>query len=273
MTAAQRRWAVEHLKSRRVSERRACRLTGLSCASAWYRPRGRGEDGKLRARLRVLAERYPRYGCPTLHAMLRAEGLVRNTKRTRRIYREEGLQERRRRRRGRLSRPRLVLPVPAGPGERWSMDFVTDQLANGRRFRVLNVVDDWSRERVLQVVDFSISGERVARALEALAGTRQLPRRIVCDNGPEFTSKAMFFWAARRGVRLHFTQPGKPTQNAFVESFNGKFREYCLDLHWFRGLDEARGLIERWRWHYNEERPHRSLGGKPPAVYAREAIR
>ena len=241
VTATQRRRAVDHLKSRRVSERRACRLTSFSRSAAWYRLKG-----ALRARLRTLAERYPRYGCPTLHDMLRTEGLVRNHKRTYRIYREEGLQVRTKRRK-KLNRPRVPMAVPVRVNERWSMDFVSDQQANGRRFRVLNVVDDFSRECVLQVVDFSISGQRLARELDRLAAHRSLPKAIVCDNGPEFTSKAMFFWSRRSGVKLHFIQPGKPTQNAFVESFNGKFREYCLNLHWFATLEDARSTIDAWR--------------------------
>jgi len=269
VTAAQRRRAVDHLKRRHVSERRACRLTGFSRSAASYQPKGR-DDGGLRSRLRTLAERYPRYGCPTLHDMLRTEGLVRNHKRTYRIYREEGLQVRTKRRK-KLNRPRVPMPVPNTVNERWSLDFVSDQLANGRRFRVLNVVDDFSRECVLQVVDFSISGQRLARELDRLAEHRALPKTIVCDNGPELTSKALFFWSRRTRVKLHFIQPGKPTQNAFVESFNGKFREYCLNLNWFASLADARSTIDAWRDHYNHVRPHRSLNKKPPAVFAREA--
>src|SRR6056297_1475983 len=161
VTASQRRQAVEHLKNRRVSERRACRLVGFSGSAAWYRPKGRN-DGSLRARLKALAEQYPRYGYPTLHGLLRSEGVVKNPKRTYRIYREEGLQVRTKRRK-KLNRPRVPMLVPDKANERWSMDFVSDQLANERRFRILHVVDDFTRECVLQVVDFSISGARVAR--------------------------------------------------------------------------------------------------------------
>jgi putative transposase len=269
VTATQRRRAVEHLKNRRISERRACRLVGFSRSAAWYKPQNR-DDAELRTRLKVLAEKYPRYGYPTLHSMLRIEGLVRNRKRTYRLYREEGLQVRTKRRK-KLTRPRIPMIVPSRANERWSLDFVSDQLANGRRLRVLNAVDDFTRECVLQVVDFSISGERVARALDELTQSRPLPSTLVCDNGPEFTSKAMFFWARDRQIKLHFIQPGKPTQNAFVESFNGKFRDYCLNLHWFASLHDARTTISQWRDHYNTVRPHRSLGKKPPAVFAREA--
>jgi putative transposase len=153
------------------------------------------------------------------------------------------------------------------------VDFVSDQLASGRRFRVFNVVDDFTRECVLQIVDFSISGQRLANELDRLAATRRLPKTIVCDNGPELTAKAMFLWSQRRGVKLHFIQPGKPTQNAFVESFNARFREYCLDLNWFTSLEDARVRIQSWRAHYNHVRPHRSLGKKPPAVFAASVVR
>lgn len=269
MTACQRRRAVEHLKSRDVSERRACRIMGFSRSAMWRQLQGR-DDASLRSELKSLAEKYPRYGCPTLHGMLRTEGHVQNHKRTYRIYREEGLQVRTKTRK-KLVRPRVPMVVPNAPNERWSVDFVSDQLANGRRFRVFNVVDDFSREVILQVVDFSISGTRLARELDQLAERRALPERIVMDNGPELTSKAMFLWSKRTGVTLHFIQPGKPTQNAFVESFNGKFRDYCLNLNWFASLDDARSTIDAWRHHYNYERPHRSLGKKPPAVFAKEA--
>ena len=267
MTANQRRQAVDYLKSRQFSERRACRLIGFSRSAAWRPLKGR-EDQELRSRLKDLAEQYPRYGYPTLHDMLRAQGYVQNPKRTYRIYREEGLQVRTKQRK-KLTRPRIPMEVPDAVNQRWSMGFVSDQLASGRRFRVLNIVDDFSRESVAQVVDFSISGARVARELDRLG--RPFPKTIVFDNGPEFTSKAMFFWSKQTGAKLHFIQPGKPTQNAFVESFNGKFRAYCLDLNWFASLEDARSTIEHWRQHYNHVRPHRSLGKKPPAVFAREA--
>ena len=242
VTARHRRRVVEHLKAGCVSERRACRLVGISRVAIWKPLKGRN-DAELRVRLKQLAERYPRYGYPTLHDMLRAEGLVQNSKRTYRIYREEGLQVRRKRRK-KLTRPRIPLSVPTGVNERWSVDFVSDQLANGRRIRVFNIVDDFSRECVAQVVDFSISGLRLTRELDRISERRPLPSKIVCDNGPELTCKAMFFWAKKRGIKLHFIQPGKPTQNAFVESFNGKFREYCLDLNWFASIEDARAIID-----------------------------
>jgi putative transposase len=225
-------------------------------------------DALLRTRLRALAEAYPRYGYPTLHEMLKTQGLVINRKRTYRLYREKRLQVHTRRRK-KVARARTPMLVPSAVNERWSLDFMSDQLANGRRLRVLHVVDDDTRECILQIVDFSISGQRLANELDQLAPRRRLPKTLVCDNGPELTCKAMCFWSQRPQVKLHFMQPGKPTQHAFIESFNGKFREYCLDLHWFASLNDAREIIERWRTHYNHVRPHRSLG-KPPAVFARE---
>lgn len=152
--------------------------------------------------------------------------------------------------------------------ERWSIDFVSDQLANGRRFRVFNIIDDFTRECVGQLVDTSISGARIVRFMESLG---RLPEKILCDNGPEITSKAMFFWTKARGIKLLSIQPGKPTQNPFVESFNGKFREYCLDMHWFRTLNEARAEIDSWRKHYNDERPHSALGRMTPSPFAEKA--
>ena len=157
--------------------------------------------------------------------------------------------------------------VPDTVNQRWSMDFVSDQLANGRRLRVLKLVDDYTRECVLQIVDFSISGQRLTREFDQLVATRPLPQTIVSDNGSEFTNKAMFFWAKRTGVKLHFIQPGKPTQNAFVESFNGRFRDYCLNQQYFLSLTDARLIIDQWRDHYNRVKPHSSLGYQPPALF------
>lgn len=242
------------------------RLAGLSRSVQRYRARPR-DDAQLRRRMHDLALKYPPYGHPLLHDLLRTEGLVVNDKRSYRIYREERLSLKRRRP-GKIRRERLSLARPAGSGERWSMDFVSDQLANGRRFRVLNVIDDYSRERVLQVVDTGIAGVRVALEL-SLSGLA-LPAEIVCDNGPEFTSRAMFHWASDYGVELCFIQPGKPTQNAFVECSNGKFRDDCLDQHWFRDLAETRLEIEAWRVHYNTVRPHSAFNGMPPSTYAQQ---
>ena len=264
--AAKRRVVQFWIKTGLLSERPGCRLMEVSRSMVRYQRHGR-DDVELRARLNALAEKYPRYGYPTLHAMLRTEGVVRNHKRTYRIYAEEGLQVRTKKRK-KLTRPRLPMVLPTKADERGSIDFVSDQLANGRRFRVLNIVDDFTRECIGQLVDTSISGVRMTRFMDSLG---RCPKTIVCDIGPELTSKAMFFWSRDKSIKLQFIQPGKPTQNAFVESFNGKFRNYCLNLHWFRSLEEAKDTINEWRQHYNEVRPHSSLGKLPPRQFAEQA--
>ena len=265
-----RRELVSHFQAQHdFGPRRARRLAGISRKAMRHRPVDRGDEA-LKARLKVLGERYPRYGHLLLHAMLKAEGLVENRKRTYRLCTELGMQVRTRRRR-KLVRPRVPMSLPTRVDERWSMDFIHDQLSDGRRLRILNVVDDFSRACVGQLVDTSITGQRLARYLEELGAKRGLPRTIVLDNGPEMTSKAMFFWSQEAGVRLHFIQPGKPTRNAIVERFNGRFRDSCLNLHWFRDLHEAREIVSKWRTHYNTERPHSALGYQPPARFEKRA--
>ena len=260
---------MQHLVEQDLrSQRRAARLVGIHRSTVRYGS-CRSTDTTLRERLKELATEYPRYGYETLHGMLKQEGLVINEKRTYRIYLDEGLQVRRKRRK-RLSRQqRVPRPMLTQANQRWSMDFMSDQLANGRRFRIFNLVDDFTRECLGQIVDFSISGERVARYLDDLSTRRELPEAIVLDNGPEMTSKALWFWSQKRGVTLSFIRPGKPMENPFVESFNGRFRDQCLNEHWFVDLADARRIIETRRTHYNEERPHKSLDGVPPALFAR----
>ena len=203
-----------------------------------------------------------------LHALLRREGLVQNSKRPYRLYTEEKLQVRTKKRRKWCNMPRQPMLLPSRPIERWSLDFVSGQLASGRRFRVLNIVDDFTRECVGQIVDTSISGWRLSRYPDEVASSHGLPREIVLDNGPELTSKAMFLWSQKTGVKLSFIHPGKPIQNAFCESFNGTFRDNCLHQYWFINIPEARDVIERWRQHYNKERPHSSLNYTPPSIFA-----
>lgn len=262
---------VVYLQARyTISQRRACGLASISRKAMRYRSVRAELDQPLVQRLKELAERYPRYGYLMLHALLKAESLVINRKRTYRLYRQQGLQVRMKRRK-KLIRPRIVMPIPTQPNDSWSADFVHDQLADGRRIRVLNIVDDYSRVCVSQLLDTSISGLRVARLLEELATSRGLPQRLTLDNGTEFTSKAMFLWSRASGVKLNFIQPGKPTQNAFVESFNGKFRDSCLNQHWIVSLEEARRTIDQWRNHYNHERPHSSLNYTPPACFEAQA--
>lgn len=249
-----------------LSERRSCRIVGLTRSVQQYRSRPR-DDAVVIDRMKILASENRRYGYLRLHAMLRREGLVTNRKRTWRLYVAQGLQVRTKKRRKLPRRDRVPIQAPERPMQRWSMDFVGDQLADYRRFRVLNIVDDHSRLCPGQIVDVSISGIRIAKFLDDLALRLGLPEEIVLDNGPEGTSRAMFDWSERTGVRLRFIEPGKPVQNAFVESFNGKFRDECLNLHWFRSLHHAREEIARWRAHYNTERPHSALGYMSPKEF------
>lgn len=270
MRPAQRREVVAYLQSAHtIGQRRAYRLAQLSRKAAAYRPVDR-QDAALRLRLKELGERFSRYGYLMLHALLKSEGLVINHKRTYRVYSELGMQVRIKRRK-KLVQPRVPMFAPTVINERWSLDFVHDQLDDGRRIRVLNIVDDFSRKCVGQLVDTSISGVRLVRYLDELALSRPRPKAIVMDNGPELTSKAMFFWSQRTGVKLCFIQPGKPTQNAFVESFNARLRDGCLNQNRFRSLDDAREIITRWRRHYNNVQPHSSLGYQAPAVFEAKA--
>lgn len=271
MKPASKKRIVRHLISVfKLSERVSCKLIGLSRTAFRYKASVR-PDSNLRQRLKHLAATYPRYGYLLLHGLLKNEGLVQNKKRTYRLYTEEGLQVRTKKRK-KLQRPRVIMPAASRLNERWSMDFVSDQLSNGRRFRVLNIIDEFNRELVGQLVSISISGERVARFLRQISDERGiLPEQITCDNGPEFTSKAMFFWSKENAVTLNYIQPGKPTQNAFIESLNGKFRNECLNQHWFRTLDEARYEIDKWCHHYNHERPHSALSYLPPIVFGQQA--
>lgn len=268
MTPAQRRAAVtEAMTAAALSERRACRFTGFARSTRRYHAQ-RPPDTALRSELRALAERRPRWGYRQLWRVMRRAGQRVNRKRVQRLYQAEGLQVRRRQRKRRMALLRRPLPVPLQVNERWSMDFVRDTLGDGRAFRALTIVDDCSRECPAIVVDFTLPASRVIAALEALAVTRGLPQGIVCDNGPEFASAALDEWAHRRGVRLDFIDPGKPVQNAFVESFNGTFRNECLNENWFVSLWDAQHTIEAWRLDYQRERPHSSLRGLTPEEFA-----
>jgi putative transposase len=232
-----------------------------------YRSR-RPDDSALRAELVGLAAQRRRFGYRRLTVLLRRGGLRVNHKKVYRLYREEGLAVRRRKRRKLAAGARIILAAPTQPNQRWSMDFMGDSLATGRTFRILNLVDDYSREAIATEVDTSLPGLRVVRVLEHVAETRPLPAMIVCDNGPEFTGRALDSWAYGRGVQLHFIRPGKPIENAFVESFNGRLRDECLNENWFADLQEARTKIGAWRIDYNEVRPHSALGDRTPTEYA-----
>ena len=246
---------------------RACGLLRIGRSSYYYQGKGL-VDGPLREALRVKAAQRRRFGYRRLLVMLRREGWKDNHKRIYRLYCQEGLQVRRRKRKqaGKWRGERAAAPQKMN--QRWSMDFVSDTLASGRRFRSFNLVDDFSRECLGIEVDTSLGGQRVVRVLERIAVGRGLPEVLVMDNGPEFTGKALDAWAYERGVKLQFIQPGKPVQNAYVESFNGKFRDECLNENWFINLTDARELIEAWRQDYNSNRPHSSLGNMTPEEYA-----
>ena len=249
------------------SERRACRLVGVDRSSFRYRP-VRTADAELRKRLRELAFERRRFGYRRLGMLLAREGCQVNTKKLYRLYREEGLTVRKRRGRKRATGYRAPIGPPQRINQRWSLDFVADVLTSGRRFRILCVVDDFSRECLSTLVDSSIAGMRVVRELDRLIELRGEPILIVSDNGTEFTSNAVLTWSHRRKLTWHYIAPGKPSQNAFVESFNGRLRDECLNEHLFVSLEDARRLIELWRCDYNTARPHSSLGGLTPVEYA-----
>ena len=240
---------------------------GLGRSSCRYQGRPR-DDGPIRSRLRELAQERRKFGSPRLHTLLRREGYRINHKRTERLYREEGLSLRLKKRKKRASHLRVVMNAPDRVNQNWSMDFVSDSLYNGRRFRVLTVVDDFSRECPALEADHSLTGQRVTRVLDRIALTRGLPELITVDNGPEFIGKALDLWAYEHGVRLRFIEPGKPMQNAFIESFNGKFRDECLNEHVFVSLPHAQAVIEAWRLDYNTNRPHSSLNDMTPKEFS-----
>ena len=268
MTPEQRRTAVHHvMTTAEVSERRACRFTGFGRSTQRY-VSVRPPDAALRARLHELAAKRRRWGYRQLTRVLRREGPPINRKRVQRLYQEEGLQVRRRRRKRRAVVPRVPVAVPTRPNERWSMDFVRDTLGDGRGFRCFTLVDDCTRECPAIEVDVSLPGERVVRVLDRVAAVRGYPRAIVCDNGPEFVSAALDEWAHRHQVVLDFIDPGKPVQNAFIESFNGTFRDECLNESWFVSLADAQRTIEAWRIDYECERPHSRLKDLTPREFA-----
>jgi putative transposase len=265
VTPAARREAVAHLREHHeVSERRACSVTGIDRAMVRYRPR-RTDDHAVRARLRALASERRRFGYRRLGVLLAREGVRLNHKKLRRLYREERLQVRRRGGRKRALGMRAPLTLPQAANQRWSLDFASDTLSDGRRFRILCVIDDFSRACLALVADTSLSGQRVARELDAIAAARGLPENVVSDNGTELTSVAVLRWSQERGVAWHYIAPGKPQQNAFAESFIGRLRDECLDETAFTSLRHARAALAAWQRDYNEVRPHSALGGLAPA--------
>ena len=247
---------------------RACALAAFSRA-AWYRPSRARDQTALRARIRELALARPRFGFQRIWVLLRREGWTVNLKRVRRLYRLEGLQRRLRvRRRKHRSLHRGPAPVPTGPAQRWSMDVVHDALADGRQFRILTVVDQWSRQSPILEVGFRMNGTTVGAALDQAIVTYGKPTSITCDHGTEFMSRVLEDWAYTRGVQLDFTRPGKPTDNSDIESFNGKRRDECLNVTQFSDIAHAQQVIAAWRIDYNEVRPHGALGHLTPAEFA-----
>jgi len=268
VTPAAEREAVALLKSNHeMSERRACKL--LQCCRMTVRYASvRPDDAVLRGRMKAIAVERRRFGYRRIHVLLKREGVTVNHKRLFRLYREEKLSVRKRGGRKRALGTRAPMLVPLLPNQRWSLDFVSDQFTDCRRFRVLTVIDDCTRECIALVADTSLSGKRVARELSQLILQRGVPKMVVSDNGTEFTSNAILNWANEAKVEWHYIAPGKPTQNGFIESFNGKLRDELLNGEIFYSLKEAKAVIGQWRSHYNAVRPHSSLGYRPPAPQA-----
>jgi putative transposase len=261
---------VQHLQDQHsFSQRRACRLTHCHRKTARHTPKRHNDqdDHEARQRLRELANQYVGLGYRMLGGHLRLEGRLINHKRVYRLYKEEGLQLRRKGKKKFKSEGRGVPEPATALHEEWALDFVHDRLSDGRTFRTLNMLDAFSRECLAMEVDTSLGGERVVRVLDQQLHQRTAPQRLRIDNGPEFRSKALDTWAKKNKVTLFFIEPGKPMQNGHVESFNGRFRQECLNQEWFTSLKEARHTIEAWRISYNTQRPHSSLGYLPPAVW------
>jgi putative transposase len=246
-----------------ISQRRACKLVSVDPKTV--RREHVPDSPEIRVRMHAIANERRRFGYRRIGVMLEREGIVMNHKKLRRIYREEGLTVRRRKGRKRATGMRQPLALPTAPSKRWSLDFLSDVLGQGRRFRIFAVADDFTRECLALVPDTSISGARVARELDAVIRLYGKPETIVSDNGTELTSRAILEWQNERGVSWHYIAPGKPQQNAFIESFNGRLRDECLNEEAFESLAHARRVLSRWRYDYNNIRPHSALGGNTPA--------
>lgn len=246
-----------------LSERRCCILLNLHRSTCRYKPK-RKDDDILRSRLKVLSEDRRRFGYKRLHTLLVREGFKVNHKKVYRIYKEEGLVLRRKRKLRKYPKTSRVRVVPSNPMDLWSIDFVSESLYGGRRFRAFTIVDTFTRECPWIEVGSSLTSHRIIRVLNMLKEIKGLPKAIVLDNGPEFTSKALDNWAYKNGVKLDFIRPGRPVENAYIESFNGKFRDECLNENWFTSMKEAKEIIEEWRIDYNTIRPHSSLNQLTP---------
>jgi len=247
-----------------ISQRRACRLVSVDPKTVRREPEP--DNPEVRGRMREIASERRRFGYRRIGLMLEREGITMNHKKLRRLYKDEGLAVKRRRGRKRATGTREPMPVPDGPSKRWSLDFVSDVFGPARRFRMLCIIDDYTRECLALVADTSLSGARVARELDRCVRLYGRPETIVSDNGSELTSRALLEWQNETGIAWHYIAPGKPQQNGFVESFNGKLRDECLNEEVFDSLAHARKVLGRWRHDYNHHRPHSSLGGLTPAA-------
>ncbi|MFT3988708.1 IS3 family transposase [Aestuariivirga sp.] len=268
LTPSSRRNAVDWaMKEKAYSQRHACALVGIDPKVYRYQSQ-RPDDAGLRRRLKELASQRRRFGYRRLHILLEREGVHVNWKKLYRLYREERLTVRKRGGRKRALGTRSPMNIPQEPNQRWSLDFVSDALTDGRRFRVFCVIDDFSRECLAAVADNSISGHRVARELDRIVESRGCPLMVVSDNGTKLTSNAILQWQEEHAVEWHYIAPGKPMQNGFVESFNGRLRDECLNAHLFVSYRQAQNIIEEWRTDYNQNRPHTSLNGLTPVEFA-----
>ena len=266
---ARRDAAVRAMREHDISQRRACVLVGVDPKTV--RRERPPDNPEIREEMHKIAEKRRRFGYRRVGILLERKGMIMNEKKLYRIYREEGLSVRRRRGRKRARSSRSPMPAALRPNQRWSMDFVSDTFGASRRFRILAVNDDCCRENLGLIADTSISGDRVTRELDTLVRLYGKPDSIVTDNGTEFTSQAVLKWAKENGVEWHYIDPGKPQQNAFIESFNGSLRDECLNEEIFDSLADARRKLALWRYDYNTVRPHSSLGGMTPAE-ARRAL-
>ena len=271
MSAPSRRDLVRYMIDKGLSERQSLRAIGMSPSAFRYQPVA-DRNAALKERILALAQRHRRYGAGMIYLKLRQAGEIVNHKRVDRLYAEAGLQVRRRKRKKIPVADRHPLERPLAANQVWSMDFVFDRTAEGRVIKNLTVVDDATHEAVAVIPERAMGGQQLVRILDQLVKTRGLPKAIRTDNGKEFCSRAMLTWAHARSVQLFLIEPGKPNQNAYIESFNGRFRDECLNEHWFTSIRHAQVIIEAWRREYNEERPKRSLGGLTPAAYAKSLV-
>lgn len=267
VSAPAKRELVCFIKDKGLSERRALRATRMSASAYRYKP-AQDHNCELRQKIVALAQRHRRYGAGMIYLKLRQAGEKVNHKRVERLYALAGLQLKKRKRKKVPQADRCPLGRPNSANQVWSMDFVFDRTAEGRSIKSLTVVDDATHEAVAIVPERALGGQHLVRILNRLASSRGLPQAIRTDNGREFCGRVMLNWAHERGIKLFLIEPGKPNQNAYIESFNGRFRDECLNEHWFTSLQHAKVVIESWRREYNEERPKKSLGGLPPAIYA-----